>query len=188
VFERGYKAWCERYASEKRQELGLRPEAPLNPHLLAANLGIQVLTPHKIPNLSATAIETLLKNDGKTPSCWSAVTLVVGAKTIVILNSSHSLGRQSNDLAHELAHRIRSHETHSMEVSSDGIMLISEYDKLQEAEADWLAGCLLLPREALVKIQSNKTDSEDAAQMFGVSVKMLKYRLSMTGVARQFAH
>lgn len=67
-------------------------------------------------------------------------------------------------------------------------MLISEYDKLQEAEADWLAGCLLLPREALVIIKSSKTNLEDAAQMFGVSAKMLKYRLAMTGVARQFAH
>jgi Zn-dependent peptidase ImmA (M78 family) len=188
VFERGYKAWCERYASEKRQELGLKPAAPLNPHLLASNLGIKVLTPHDIPKLSAPAITTLLKNDDKTPSCWSAVTLVVGTKTVVILNSSHSSGRQSNDLAHELAHRIRSHETRSMEVSCEGVMLISEYDKLQEAEADWLAGCLLLPREALVKIKTSQTDAEDAAQMFGVSVKMLKYRLSMTGVARQFAH
>lgn len=188
MFERGFKAWCERYASDKRKELGLHPEGPLDPRLLARVLGIKVLTPDEIPGLSTNAREILLRNDGKTASCWSAVTIVAGSKTAVILNSSHSPGRQSNDLAHELAHRIRGHGTHAMEVSSEGIMLIGEYGKDQEEEADWLAGCLLLPREALVRIKANGTDVATAADIFGVSTRMLKYRMSMSGVERQFSY
>lgn len=75
-----------------------------------------------------------------------------------------------------------------MEVSAEGIMLISEYGKVQEEEADWLAGCLLLPREALVRIKARRTDFSEAALTFGVSTRMLKYRMSMSGVDRQFSY
>jgi len=132
-------------------------------------------------------IQSARTNDGKTPSCWSAVTLVVGKSVVVILNSSHSTGRQSSDLMHELSHRILGHETHDMDASPAGIMLLSGYDKKQEEEADWLSGCLLLPRQALVSIKSIYPDLADAAQVYGVSKQMLKYRLDMTGVNKQFA-
>lgn len=188
VFERGFKAWCERYSGDKRKELGLQPEDPLDPRQLAKNLGIKVVTPNDVSGLSSDALGILLRNDGKTASCWSAVTIVAGSRTAVILNSSHSPGRQSSDLAHELAHRIRGHGTHAMEVSSEGIMLISEYGKVQEEEADWLAGCLLLPREALVRIKAKGTEIATAAELFGVSTRMLKYRMSMSGVDRQFSY
>ncbi len=187
MFERGFKTWCEKYAAEKRQELGLKPSDPLDPRQLASHLGIRVCTPHDIPGLQQSLIDVLLRNDGVTPSCWSAVTLVVGSKTMVILNSSHTPGRQSSDLAHELAHRIRGHNTHDMQVSAERVMFINEYDKLQEDEADWLASCLLLPREALVKIKVRGLDFAEAAKTFGVSLKMLKYRLARSGVDRQFA-
>ena len=68
------------------------------------------------------------------------------------------------------------------------MMLLKSYDQQQEEEADWLSGCLLLPREALVSIKSQKLQPSDAAQIFGVSVKMLNYRLAMTGVNRQFSY
>lgn len=187
MFERGFKTWCEKYAAEKRQELGLQPTGALDPRLLAKHLGIKVFTPEDIPRISQDALTVLLRNDGRTPSCWSAVTLVVGSKAAVILNSSHSPGRQSSDLAHELAHRIRGHVTHSMQVSTEGIMFISEYDKLQEDEADWLASCLLLPRDALVKIKRQGLELAMAASDFGVSLQMLKYRMARSGVERQFA-
>ncbi|MHA6913571.1 ImmA/IrrE family metallo-endopeptidase [Ralstonia pseudosolanacearum] len=187
MFERGFKAWCERYASEKREELGLKPSDPLDSFKLAANLGIRVWTPHDVPGLDETHIATLLRNDGKTPSCWSAVTLVVGSRVVVILNSSHSTGRQASDLTHELAHRIRGHKAHDVEVSAEGLMLLKSYDKQQEEEADWLSGCLLLPREALIAIKKRRLALPDAAAEFGVSQRMLNYRLAMTGVNRQFA-
>jgi hypothetical protein len=186
VFERGFKTWCEKYATDTRRELGLKPSDPLDPRKLAAKLGIRVWTPEQVPGLSAESLQILLRNNGKTPSCWSAVTLVVGTRIVVVLNSSHSQGRQSSDLMHELSHRIRAHETHDMEVSPAGLMLLSGYDKKQEEEADWLSGCLLLPREALVSIKSRRLDIDNAAQIFGVSIRMLNYRLAMTGVNRQF--
>lgn len=74
-----------------------------------------------------------------------------------------------------------------MEVSVEGLMLLKSYDKLQEEEADWLSGCLLLPREALIAIKKRKLQLAEAASTFGVSQRMLNYRLATTGVNRQFA-
>ncbi|MEZ0188666.1 ImmA/IrrE family metallo-endopeptidase [Ralstonia solanacearum] len=152
---------------------------------LAAHLGIRVWTPDNVPGLSPETRQVLLRNDG-TPSCWSAVTLVVGEKTLVILNSSHSPARQASDLMHELAHRIRNHEPEEMSISSEGLMLLKAYDKEQEEEADWLAGVLLLPRDALVQIRRQGTTDEDVVAQYGVSKRMYTYRVSMTGVNRQF--
>lgn len=187
MFERGFKAWCERYSIEKRKELGVKSSKRLDPYLLANSLGIKVWTPEDIPGLSREHIDTLLQNDGKTPSCWSAVTLVVGSKTLVILNSSHSIGRQASDLMHELSHRILSHEPHQTEASPDGIMLLSAYEKQEEDEADWLSATLLLPRKALEFIKHSRLQDDVAAREYGVSIKMLKYRMSMTGVNKQYS-
>jgi Zn-dependent peptidase ImmA (M78 family) len=157
----------ERYGASKRKQLGLAPADPLDPRGLANNLGIRVLTPHEISGLTKKSLQTLLHQDGQSRSCWSAVTLVVGNKAAVILNSFHSLCRQANDLMHELAHRILEHETHEIDVTADGIMVVSGYDKKQE-EADWLSSCLLLPREALVVIKRQHMEFLDAAKIYGM--------------------
>jgi hypothetical protein len=187
VFERGFKTWCERYSAAKRKELGLKPTDPLDPRQLAANLGIRVWRVDEVPGITKDMLEVLLRNDGVTPSCWSAVTVVVGSKVVVILNTSHSSGRQSSDLMHELAHRIREHKAQDVAISPSGLMFLRDYDKVQEEEADWLSGCLLLPREALISIKRRRLEAQDAAVTFGVSQRMLTYRLAMTGVNRQFA-
>lgn len=187
VFERGFKTWCEKYATEKRKELGLKPNSRLDTKLLAKSLGVLVKTPIDIPGLSQANLDVLLRNDGKTASCWSAVTLVKGTRIVVILNSSHSLARQASDLTHELAHIIRGHAAKEVDISSEGLMLLKSYDKVQEEEADWLSGCLLLPREALVTIRSRGLDDSAAANEYGVSIQMLNYRMARTGVTRQFA-
>lgn len=183
--QRGYKAWCERFSADTRRELDLPSTAPLSARQLARHLGIRVWTPDDVPGLQPEARAVLLRNDG-TPSCWSAVTLIVGEKTLVILNSSHSPARQASDLMHELAHRIRNHEPEEMSISAEGLMLLRAYDKEQEEEADWLAGVLLLPRDALVHIRRQGLSDEEVIAEYGVSKRMYTYRVSMTGVNRQF--
>lgn len=185
MFERGYKTWCERYSTEARAVLGVAASAPLDMRALAEHLKVRIWTPHDVPDLPADTIDVLLRNDGETPSCWSAVTLVVGSTTLVVLNSSHSPARQASDLAHELAHRIRGHAAKDANVSDDGLLLLSSYPRELEEEADWLAGCLLLPREALLYIKRSGMTPEEAQLTYGVSKSMLNYRNAKTGVAKQ---
>lgn len=186
MFERGFKTWCEKYSTSVRGELSIGRDGPLDTRALVLHLKVRVWTPEDVPGLNTAALAVLLRNDGRSPSCWSAVTLVVDSKTLVILNSSHSRARQASDLTHELAHRILKHETHEISVSADGLMLIANYDKQQEEQADWLSGCLLLPRDALLSIRRRHVDDALAASEYGVSLQMLKYRMAMTGVDRQY--
>lgn len=186
MFERGFKSWCEKYSTDKRKLLGLNPDGPLDTMALAASLSVVVRKPADIPNISPATLDVLLRNDG-TPSCWSAVTLVSGSRKIVILNSAHSPARQASDLTHELAHIIRGHSAQEVDVTADGLMLLKSYDKLQEEEADWLSGCLLLPRDALVSIRRKGLDVATSANLYGVSVQMLNYRMARSGVNRQYA-
>lgn len=182
MFERGFKTWCERYSKEKRIALGVGPSDPLDPFELANKLGYCVWFPSDVEGLSAESASVLAQADGG----WSAVTIIVEGKTLIILNSLHSKGRQASDLMHEMSHKILDHEPHEMEVSENGVMLLSAYEKQQEEEADWLSGCLLLPRDALFSIKKTGMEDSEAAKVYGVSVSMMKYRMSMTGMNKQF--
>jgi len=183
TFERGFKAWCENVALRLRRELGLGPTAPLDPRRVASHLAIEVHTPYDIPEFDRICLTRLVKED---PDSWSAVTLSTREKGIVILNPAHSRARQASDLMHELAHILLSHDPARIDVAEDGSLVLFTYDKEQEEEANWLAGCLLLPRDALLSMrQRTGADLRLGAREYGVSEAMLQYRLNVTGVEYQ---
>jgi Zn-dependent peptidase ImmA (M78 family) len=86
---------------------------------------------------------------------------------------------------HELAHIIIGHNPGRIDVTEDGSLILNTYERQQEDEANWLAGSLLLPREALLWIKRQGLDLGTAARQYGVSVTMLQYRLNVTGVEHQ---
>ncbi len=183
MFPRGFKTWCERVSLEQRKKLGLRPVDPLDPWSLAENLSVVVWLPEEIPDLDPDVLKTLLRDD---PDSWSAVTISVGTKDGVILNSTHSGGRPASDLTHELSHLILGHTPARVDISENGLLILATYNRAQEQEAEWLAGCLLLPRDALLLIRRKKMSNSAACETYGVSLEMLRFRLNVSGVNRQF--
>ena len=73
-----------------------------------------------------------------------------------------------------------------MQVSREGVLMLETYSRKDEEEADWLSGCLLLPRQALMYIKRRMTDEEAVAEQYMVSRAMLKYRLDVSGVNYQY--
>jgi Zn-dependent peptidase ImmA (M78 family) len=63
--------------------------------------------------------------------------------------------------------------------------MVGGYQPNQEAEADWLAGALLLPRVALLSIVHRAIPHPTAMLTYGVSEDMLRMRLDRTGVNLQ---
>ncbi len=181
MFKRGFKAWCENASHQARARLGVDAHEPLDPFALAESLSVTVLYPSNIPGISASALDTLLKDDSDS---WSAVTLTLEPKPIIVLNSTHSTARRASDLAHELSHLLLVHKPSQTGVSPDGFLLTA-YDRVQEDEANWLAGCLLLPREACLHVRRKRMDNLSIARVYGISRDMVTYRLNMTGVDRQ---
>jgi Zn-dependent peptidase ImmA (M78 family) len=88
---------------------------------------------------------------------------------MAVVNSAHSQARQSSSLMHECAHVMLKHKPEEAEHAADGLLLMSEDRSEQEAEADWLAGALLLPRVALLLIVHQAMTPDTAARAYGVS-------------------
>ena len=179
---RGLKAWCERTSREYRSSLGVPLADALDPRRLANLLGVRVTTPEAIPGLSRETVFHLTRVDRDS---WSAVTISHNGKRLVVLNSGQSEARQTSSLAHELAHIILNHTTDQAVLSDEGFLFRGNYDAVQEEEANWLAGCMLVPRDGLLAACRRSADHRYLAVRFGVSRDMIAWRLRMTGVSRQ---
>ena len=179
---RGFKAWCERTSAEYRQALGVSSEEALDPRAFAAFLRVRVVTPQDFPILSHKSLKQLTVTD---PDSWSAITISQRGINLVILNSSQPVTRQTNSLVHELAHIILNHKADDAQVSAEGILFRAQFNKEQEDEAAWLAGCLLVPAEGLFDAYRQTPTPRLLAEQFGVSVPLLEWRLRMTGVQRR---
>ena len=180
--QRGFKAWCERTAGDYRRELGIPPDGRLDLERLATTLSVPVLTPLDVPRLSRQSREQLLQED---PYGWSAVTVSRNGARLVVINPAHSPARSASNLAHELAHLILGHAPDQISLSEEGVLLRLLHNPEQEDEADWLAGCLLAPREGLLRAYARNRSVESLALRFGVSIELVRWRLESTGVTRQ---
>lgn len=179
---RGFKSECESLAAAVRAEIGLDTRVPLDSRELAASLDIPV---HPISELrgSADVAEAVEHVLGMERSVISAMTIFPEwprRRRVIIYNDSHSAGRQNSDLAHELSHGLLLHEPRHAIVNG-----CRNYQKDEEDEANWLAGCLLVPRDAALMVAMNGTAFAVAAEEFRVSEQMMRFRVNGTGAARQ---
>lgn len=86
---------------------------------------------------------------------------------------------------HEIAHIHLNHVGSRVDVSEEGLLLVSDYSADQEDEANWLAGALLAPREALLAAKSAGKSAQQICKEFGISSDLCAWRLRMTGVDAQ---
>lgn len=183
LFDRGFKAKCERISGSLRKELDLSDYDPIDPTHLARNKGAEIWDIREVPNLSKEALQHLSSDVGDE---WSAITVVCDGTEIIVANPTHSRGRAASDITHELSHLILGHESGEMFVSDDGFLLRDFNDK-QEAEADWLAGTILLPRKALEHIKFTHMPTEEVCKLYGVSSQLFEYRCRMTAINKQYS-
>jgi len=113
---------------------------------------------------------------------WSAITVSDGQKHLIIVNSTHAPSRTNSSLAHELAHVILGHEPSMMFMTPQSGIALRTHNKDQEDEANWLAGCILLPRDALLHIRRSGIGDDQVCSEYGVSLKMFRFRINSTGV------
>jgi Zn-dependent peptidase ImmA (M78 family) len=182
LLERGFKSWAEKFADGLRRELGVEIDEPLCLERLASFFGAKLLTPQEIPGMTEFHLGQLLNVD---PSGWSAVTVCIGQRSVIIHNPTHSKGRQASNIAHEIAHLILEHEPTRLVMSPDGALVMRSFDEKQEEEANWLAWCLLLPRAAIIVALKKRATVEQIAAQFGVSETLVKFRVQKTGARVQ---
>ena len=179
ALRRGFKSEAERIAKRVQTELGLGAAEPIAPELIAELLGIEVKAGDELlPRERFQELENIQAN------AFSACTLRPSPdRTVIVHNPLSHPTRQRSDVAHELAHTLLDHEL--SRVQRLGEVTFLSCDPVQEEEAAWLSGCLLLPRALLLIEVRRGIGAREIARKHGVSERMAQYRLDVTGVMRQ---
>ncbi len=182
-FKRGFKKWSDDICLELRNNLGLNNISPLCGFELCKFLEIPVLTPAEIEGLDSKLLSHLLTKGSKD---WSAATIPLDCnKFIIVHNNTHSQSRQQSNLMHELAHILCEHKVDESKLSLGLSGFMRDFNAEQESEAEWLGGCLQLPRPALLWALRTRMTEKEIAEHFKASLEMTKYRINVTGVKLQ---
>ena len=168
-FVRGFKARADRIAVEIREKIGLSPTDPLDVETVCDHMDIDVIRMTSLP--CDTSELCGVQND-----CFSAMLVYAGMRLAIVHNDTHHPHRQRSNICHELSHCFLGHKACHL-INDDGGRV---HNGDMEAEANYLAGALLLPREAARHILDNGLLSS-ARSIYGVSRPMLDYRMRITG-------
>lgn len=154
--------------------MGLVPSAAIDPWLICEHFDIGVL---RLSEIDIDCSQFLTSER----SPFSAVTVPCGPAIAIVHNDMHHPYRQRSNICHELAHCFLGHKavpplTEEGEKNHDGGI---------EAEANFLAGSLLITNEAAIFILKSGL-SHQAQGIYGVSQPMLDYRLRVSGAMTRF--
>lgn len=176
---RGFKAEAERLAARVRNEMGTSASSSIDIRELARHLGVEVIPADELVPL--TRLQELQQLQG---DAFSAATFrLPNGNIIAAYNPLSDPGRTSSDIAHELAHLLLNHDVREIQRLAGHTFLTC--DPEQEEEANWLAGCILLPRALLLREAAAGRTAADIASRHTVSLTMARYRLNTSGVILQ---
>jgi hypothetical protein len=102
-----------------------------------------------------TAIAKLEALEEIQPGALSACTVTRGDRHVIVYSPLASPGRRQSDIAHEVAHLLLGHAV--KEIQQVGGLCFFTCHPDEEQEANWLVGCLLLPRQLLCQAQQVAT-------------------------------
>jgi IrrE N-terminal-like domain len=180
AFRRGFKTEAHRLAAEVRAELSLGPLDRLDPPALLASLEIPV-TP--LSDFAATIPHAVEQLSAADPEAFSAVTVFCGTRRVVIYNDAHHPGRQSSDITHEAAHALLQHAP----APAFDPVGCRHLDRDQEDEARFLGAALLLTEEAAMDVVRRGVPEPQAAALYGITPKLVRYRINVTGAKKRVA-
>lgn len=176
---RGFKSEAERQAAAIRERLGRGEGDPVPLDALARDLGVRM-----VPADRLVPLDRLRELRELQPDAFSAATFrLTDSRRVVVYNPLHSPGRTRSNQAHELAHLVLGHTLRTVERVGDLSFLTCDVE--QEEEADWLGGCLLLPRSILLKAAYQGKTAAQIADEHGTSEAMARFRLNASGVLVQ---
>ncbi|GLY99658.1 ImmA/IrrE family metallo-endopeptidase [Actinoplanes sp. NBRC 103695] len=173
-FRRGFKTEANDIARDVRAELRLRTTDPLNPWNLAECLDIPIIALSDFGTDAPTAVSHFSQTD---TSAFSAVTVFRGTRRTVVHNDAHTIGRQANNVAHEISHGLLQHPP-TPALDDRGCR---NWNKDVEDEAAWLGAALLVSEEAALAVVRQRLPIDEAADQYGVSPELMTMRINVTG-------
>lgn len=158
--------------------MGLKSTEPLDVALLAEHASATIRSAEELTSRAKLEVLEELQ-----PGAFSACTFSFSDNHVIVYNPLNNPGRRNSDIAHEVAHLLLGHDL--KQVQQVGGVTFFSCDPEEEEEANWLAGCLLLPRQLLLAAARRGADAHVIAERFGVSDAMAAFRLRTTGVLKQ---
>lgn len=180
MLARGFKARANAISRAVRTSLELLPHAPLDPRDLAEQRGIPIVALSSFTHTNKASVAHLMSVE---PGAFSACTVHSGRRKLIIVNDAHTVPRQAANLAHELAHDILEHPVRPP-FDERGCRRL---DQGAEAEADWLGPALLVSDEAALHVAKLGLDLPEAAERYGVSEEVMRFRLNVTAAYKRAA-
>jgi len=176
---------AEQRATAIRELLGLGSHEPLDPFQLAAKLQMAVVDPRDIPDVSATNLNRVLREDH---AAWSAGTVrLADGGAVVILNPTHSKLRNKSTLMEESCHLILGHEPTKICVVNATNIAFRSWDKIQEEEAYRVGSAALVPYEALRTMVDASLTIQQIAKHFDVTRDLVKFRIKVNGLWKKYS-
>ena len=169
---RGFKAAAERIAVGLRRQMNLPNSAPMDVDALAARLGITIVPLSSFADDLPERVKQLVERD---VGAFSASLLHIGGVKVILVNDGHSPRRRNSDVAHEIAHALLAHPPQPFDHVRG-----RDFNQGVEAEANCLAGHILIPNAAALHIVKSGGEAE-ACDRYGVSSQMLEWRLGVSG-------
>lgn len=181
-FKYGFKAQAERLSEKYRTELGISKFDPLDAFNLAAHLQIPIKTVDEFSEALSDEQLLTLRDTSKFSAMW--IPNGNGEK-IILHNDCHSNKRQQSNLMHELAHIILNHQISEEIAKLCFLYRLPYYNIEQEQEAKFLGGALQITRPGLLWAVKRKNE-EEISDYYNASLDMVRYRLNITGVSKQW--
>lgn len=171
--QRGFKSFAEALSIRVRAEMGIPAHGRLCAFELTEYLGV--------PTLGFSTLTAGAEQLGVTAKELQALTKEVhglcipyGAGRAILYNDSNQPARQQSDVAHEASHVLLGHPF-------EGLATVGQRRNELEAEAIHLGGALLIPLPAALHILRQRLPLDEAAERYGVSSEMVRYRCNASG-------
>ena len=179
---RGKAKAFELKAQQIRRFAGLAPLQRLDPFALAQQLKLTVIADAQqwrqhLPLDARTAEQLFLKDAGG----WSGGVTPdrEDGTRVVLLNPTHSPQRQAATLMEEICHVLLGHQPST--ITPDQAKL-RDYNHRIEEEAYGVGAAALLPCAALQDCRDKSWSDKQIATHFGISVSLVRFRLSFLGL------
>lgn len=176
---------AEKKASRMRSIIGLTDTvAALNPLELAKALGIVVMNPRDVLDLSKSTLSMLLLSESNS---WSGLTIPLpNGRFVVVLNPTHSRLRQNATLMEEICHIILAHKPTLVTAVDSKSVSLRSWDKAQEEEAYRVASAALVPYDGLRTLIDANLDSQEIARHYQVSRDLAEFRIKVNGLWKKY--
>jgi len=176
------KHLVEREAQRFRAYLGIAADDPVDGYEVAEWMGVDVRYPDGLSYLLDDARRALVHEYSDE---WSGMTFhLPDGIVVVVLNPTHSPRRRHATLMEEVGHLHLAHKPTTLAADVATGAMRRTYHKRLEQEAYWFGGAVLAPKGGLHMIYKRGGTIDEAADHYGVSTDLVRFRSNLHGLQK----